>query len=79
MKVIKRYKNRKLYDTVQSRYVTVKQAGDLLNAGYVVIDQKTGKDITLFTYLALIEQQLKENNSNVTATVSIFTRLIINS
>lgn len=49
MKVlIKRYANRKLYNTHTSRYITLKGIGELIEAGdeVRVIDNETGEDIT---------------------------------
>jgi polyhydroxyalkanoate synthesis repressor PhaR len=52
---IKRYRNRKLYDTTTSTYVSLEDLGELLAAGQdiVVVEQVGGKDITGHT-LALV-------------------------
>ena len=49
--VIKRYANRKLYDTRASRYITLSQISQLLEAGEVVqiLDRESGEDITEIT------------------------------
>ena len=46
--LIKRYANRKLYNTQSSRYITLKGIAELLDAGEEVrvIDKETGEDIT---------------------------------
>jgi polyhydroxyalkanoate synthesis repressor PhaR len=46
--LIKRYANRKLYNTQTSRYITLKGISDLIEAGEEVrvIDNETGEDIT---------------------------------
>jgi len=46
--LIKRYANRKLYNTKASRYITLKGISELLEAGEEVrvIDNETGEDIT---------------------------------
>ncbi len=46
--LIKRYANRKLYNTQTSRYITLKGISDLIEAGegVCVIDNETGEDIT---------------------------------
>lgn len=51
MKTIKRYPNRKLYDTEQSRYITLDEIGAFLRDGgeVQVIDSKSGEDITAVT------------------------------
>ncbi len=48
MILIKRYANRKLYNTDTSRYITLKGIAELLEAGeeVSVIDNETGDDIT---------------------------------
>ncbi len=49
MKTIKRYKNRRLYDTERKRYITHRELIDDIKHGesFIVIDNATGKDITL--------------------------------
>ena len=49
--VIKRYANRKLYDTRASRYITLSQISNLVEAGEVVqiLDRESGEDITQMT------------------------------
>ncbi|TDJ12465.1 MAG: transcriptional regulator, partial [Deltaproteobacteria bacterium] len=46
--LIKRYANRKLYNTQTSRYITLKGISELIEAGEEirVIDNETGEDIT---------------------------------
>jgi len=46
--LIKRYANRKLYNTQTSRYITLKGIAELLDAGEEVrvIDKQTGEDVT---------------------------------
>jgi polyhydroxyalkanoate synthesis repressor PhaR len=46
--LIKRYANRKLYNTATSRYITLKGIAELLDAGeeVQVVDNETGEDIT---------------------------------
>lgn len=49
--VIKKYSNRKLYDTYTRRYVTLDVIADLLRDGHEVrvVDRNTGEDITAVT------------------------------
>lgn len=46
--VIKKYANRRLYDTSASRYVTLDHLRDLVSEGldFQVVDAKTGEDLT---------------------------------
>ncbi len=48
MPIIKRYSNRKLYDTQAKRYITLEGLGDLIRQGEEVhiTDHETGEDIT---------------------------------
>lgn len=78
MEIIKRYQNRKLYHSKHG-YITIKQVEAFLKEGAKVIDHKTGKDLTLFTYTALIQQQLKDNDSNLVSTLDTFKHLVLNS
>ena len=49
--VIKRYANRKLYDTRASKYITLSQISKLLEDGEIVqiLDRESGEDITEMT------------------------------
>jgi len=49
--VVKKYSNRKLYDTYARRYVTLDVIAELLQQGHEVrvIDRNTGEDITAVT------------------------------
>lgn len=46
--VIKRYSNRKLYDSQESRYVTLDELAEMIRAGHEisVVDVSTGDDLT---------------------------------
>jgi polyhydroxyalkanoate synthesis repressor PhaR len=64
-KVIKRYQNRKLYDTQQSCYVTLDDIAKMIrnNEEVLVIDNKTKKDITSSTLTQIIfEAEKKAKN-----------------
>ena len=45
---IKKYSNRRLYDTAHSRYLTIEELGELIQQGFdvQVLDSKTKEDIT---------------------------------
>lgn len=64
-KVIKRYQNRKLYDTQQSCYVTLEDIAKMIrnNEEVLVVDNKTKKDITSSTLTQIIfEAEKKAKN-----------------
>jgi|TARA_B110000116_G_C16406097_1_gene389688 polyhydroxyalkanoate synthesis repressor PhaR len=58
-RVIKKYPNRRLYDTEESRYVTLCDIRKLVveEVGFSVIDKKTGDDITRSILLQIITEQ----------------------
>ncbi len=60
-RVIKRYSNRKLYDTRQSRYVTLQHIGDMVRAGedVQIIDNATKEDKTEITLALILSEELK--------------------
>jgi polyhydroxyalkanoate synthesis repressor PhaR len=60
-RVIKRYSNRKLYDTRDSRYVTLLEIAELVRAGedVQVIDNATKEDKTDVTLALIISEELK--------------------
>jgi len=60
--LIKRYANRKLYNTDTSRYITLKGIGELIERGdeVRVIDNETGEDITSVA----LSQILVDNERN---------------
>ena len=55
-KVIKRYQNRKLYDTRYSCYVTLNEVAKMIGAGedVVIIDNRSKRDITARTLMQII-------------------------
>lgn len=58
-RVIKKYPNRRLYDTVESRYITLADVRRLVTdkVEFVVIDKKTQEDITRSILLQVISEQ----------------------
>jgi polyhydroxyalkanoate synthesis repressor PhaR len=69
-RVIKRYSNRKLYDTKDSRYVTLQQIGEMVRAGEEVqiIDNKTKEDKTEVTLALILSEDLKSQPRSVPLT-----------
>ena len=62
-KIVKRYQNRKLYDTQQSCYVTLDDIAKMIRANQdvVVIDNKTKSDITAATLTQIIFESEKRS------------------
>lgn len=66
-RVIKRYSNRKLYDTKDSRYVTLLQIAEMVRGGEEVqiIDNNTKDDLTEITLAQIIYEEQKAHARNV--------------
>lgn len=64
-RVIKRYANRKLYDTKESRYVTLEQISELIRQGddVKVVDNATKEDLTSVTLAQIIFEEEKRQRS----------------
>jgi polyhydroxyalkanoate synthesis repressor PhaR len=64
-KIIKRYANRKLYDTDQSSYVTLDEIEEMVKAGddVKIIDNSSGDDITNVTLAHIIFEQERTKQS----------------
>lgn len=62
MPVIKRYPNRKLYDTESKKYITLDGIADLIRQGeeIVVVDHTTEEDLTAVTLTQIIFEQEKK-------------------
>lgn len=60
-RIVKRYSNRKLYDTRDSRYVTLLQIADMIRAGegVEIIDNATKEDKTDVTLALILSEELK--------------------
>jgi polyhydroxyalkanoate synthesis repressor PhaR len=64
--VIKKYENRRLYDTTNSRYVNLEEVAQILQQGndVQVIDAATGDDITRLILTQIIVEDAKTPESN---------------
>lgn len=67
LRVIKRYSNRKLYDTKDSRYVTLLQIAEMVRGGEEVqiIDNNTKDDLTEVTLAQIIYEEQKAHSRSV--------------
>lgn len=63
-KIIKRYSNRKLYDTDESRYVTLDEIGEMVKNGAEVkiIDNRNKEDLTSVTLAQIIFEEEKKTS-----------------
>jgi polyhydroxyalkanoate synthesis repressor PhaR len=66
-RVIKRYANRKLYDTEDSRYVTLDEIAALVKAQQEVqiLDNRTGEDLTEVTLAQILFEEQKKQKTRM--------------
>lgn len=76
MRIIKKYPNRRLYDTEQSRYITLSDLQQLITEGheFQVKDASTDADITRNILLQIIAEQ--ESGGKPIFTTDILMRII---
>jgi polyhydroxyalkanoate synthesis repressor PhaR len=65
--LIKRYGNRKLYDTQASRYVTLDRIAEMVRAGrdLRIVDNDTGEDLTAVIFAQIIFEEQKRKNGGL--------------
>jgi len=76
MRTIKKYPNRRLYDTEDSKYITLEDISVLVfeNKEFVVVDAKTENDLTRNTLLQIIIE--KEQSSIPIFSTRVLTQII---
>jgi polyhydroxyalkanoate synthesis repressor PhaR len=69
IRLIKRYGSRKLYDTEESRYVSLEEIGDWVRQGQQVqvVDNQNGDDVTAQTLTQVILEEGKRGMSPVSS------------
>jgi polyhydroxyalkanoate synthesis repressor PhaR len=67
--VIKRYSNRKLYDVQESRYVTLEELEELIQAGkeLSVVDATSGEDMTSVTLAQILLEKERTHRASLPA------------
>ena len=67
MRTLKKYPNRRLYDTSQSCYVTIDNVRDLVlgHERFRVVDSKSGEDLTRSILLQIIMEQENDSGEHV--------------
>lgn len=75
-RIIKKYPNRRLYDTEVSRYITLAEIRELVLSGedFQVIDKHSGDDITRLILLQVISEQ--EEGGDPIFTTEVLTQII---
>ncbi len=76
--LIKRYANRKLYNTESSRYITLKGISELVREGrdVRVIDNESGEEITPIVLSQILVDDQKQNRDNTALPGTLLTELI---
>lgn len=76
MRTIKKYPNRRLYDTKLSKYITLAHIKELVldKEPFVVIDKKSGEDITRTILMQVIAEQ--EQNGEPVMTEDFLSQVI---
>ena len=66
---IKKYANRRLYDTAQSAYITLADLAEMVASGTVVkvSDAKSGEDLTSVTLLQILIEKSQEGAQAISA------------
>jgi len=66
-RTIKRYSNRKLYDTEDKRYITLEQIAQLVRDGQdiKVVENQTGEDLTTITLSQILLEQEKRKQGSL--------------
>lgn len=61
---LKKYSNRRLYDTETSKYVTLDDVGDMIRAGrrVTILEAKTGEDVTAFILTQILLEETRKRN-----------------
>lgn len=67
MRTIKRYANRKLYDTQTGSYITLDDIAALIRIGeeIEVLDHASGRDLTTITLMQIVFEEEKRANSHI--------------
>lgn len=63
--LIKKYSNRRLYDTEKSAYVTLTEVAEIIKKGreVAVVDAKTKEDVTAFILTQIILEEARKKNA----------------
>ncbi len=77
--VIKKYPNRRLYDTSASRYINLEDIGEMIRKGkdVQVVDAQTGADVTRVTLTQIIVDDAKQQPTGLP--LELLRQLIVSS
>ncbi|MGB7062010.1 MAG: polyhydroxyalkanoate synthesis regulator DNA-binding domain-containing protein [Candidatus Zixiibacteriota bacterium] len=77
-RVIKRYKNRRLYDTLEKKTIKLEDVANLVkkDVSFEVIDNKNRKDVTISVLARVFSDTLSEDKQNLKQTTKVLRVLI---
>ncbi len=77
-RIIKRYKNRRLYDTIDKKTIKLEDVANLVkkDVSFEVIDNKTRKDVTISVLARVFSDTLSEDKQNLKQTTKVLRALI---
>jgi polyhydroxyalkanoate synthesis repressor PhaR len=77
-RIIKRYRNRRLYDTLEKRTIKLEDLAKLVkeNADFKVIDNANGKEVTISVLSRLLSDRLSQDKKNLRQTTRLVRLLI---
>ena len=77
-RIIKKYANRKLYDTTEKKYISLDRLAELIKAGEEVsiIDNENSDDITASVVSQLLAREKKENGQGDDASSGVLIQLL---
>lgn len=77
-RIIKRYENRKLYDSSAKQYITLEVVASFVRAGeeIQIIENKTGKDITNVVLSKVVSEIITDSAEKTKVPSSVFTEVI---
>lgn len=63
--LLKKYANRRLYNTSDSKYITLEELSNIIRKGNLVkvVDAKTKEDVTAYILTQIVLEQAKKNNT----------------
>ncbi|KPL03242.1 MAG: hypothetical protein AMJ73_07575 [candidate division Zixibacteria bacterium SM1_73] len=77
-RIIKRYKNRRLYDSEEKKTIKLEDLAELVkqNVDFKVIDSRSKKDVTLSVLAKVLSESLTEDKKNLKQTSKLIRLLI---
>jgi polyhydroxyalkanoate synthesis repressor PhaR len=78
-RIIKRYKNRRLYDTQEKKTIKLENLAELVkkNVDFKIVDSRTEKDVTLSVLTKVLSESITENKNNLKQTSNLIRLLIV--